>query len=248
MTIRQFASGQASGLSPSSSQCAIRHVTENSSKTETSHMVLKLLSRRLGSQDAQDSPPSRERLLSTTSLHPSAPGLTLPEVGQLVSMENVATVELAHMLVQTTDKYRRDLGDVPDPAERCSGIIVQVVELQDSKKQRASRVDVLWDNGRLLQGYRVGFAGSSKAQAAFDLEIAAASGPGSESLLSAWEQRKSKHTTEATDPASNAAVKVEDAVISTDGEKMRQTAAEKPRWLARLGKIFTRSASSSSAA
>lgn len=147
-------------------------------------MVLRLLP--IASFKKKDA--NRDRLLSSsTSSHgPSAPELPAAEHAHLITAENVRLFEQARTLVSTTSKYRMDLGDVADPALHCRGIIVAVEELTDRKGHLAFRVDVLYDNGQLLQGYRVGFTGSSTGEPAFDLETSSQSKVVAEHLASAW--------------------------------------------------------------
>ena len=86
--------------------------------------------------------------------------------GTVVTMDNVHTFSNHQILVRTTEAYRQALAPVQDPAASCVGIIVKVNADQCDKKGNGLRVDVLWDNGRPMQGYRVAFA------KAFDLEAA----------------------------------------------------------------------------
>jgi hypothetical protein len=146
-------------------------------------MVLKLLTLASFKKDSKC-----DRLLShSTSSHgPSAPELPAEDQPQLVTADNVRKFEQERTLVSTTSKYRSDLRNVADPALHCRGIIVAVEEVVDRKGNLASRVDVLYDNGQLLQGYRVGFAGSSKGEPAFDLETSSQSKVVAERLASAW--------------------------------------------------------------
>lgn len=80
--------------------------------------------------------------------------------------ENVHAFANMQILVRTTEAYRRALGAVADPAMNCVGIVVKVKADQVDKHGEGLRVDVLWDNARPLEGYRVGY------QRAFDLEAA----------------------------------------------------------------------------
>lgn len=216
-----------------------RETAPSTPKAEA-HMVLKLSPCPLANQSAQE---LRERLLSSTSLLPSAPELQLPEAGAMVTMENVFTVERAHMLVQTTQEYRRDLVDVPDPAQSYCGIIVKIA---DSDNQCASRVDVLWQNGWVLQGYRVGFAGTSNSEPSFDLEISEPGMADSERLFSAWEMHNKQSVFQARDETStNGSARVGDT-ISTQGEEVLHDVVKTP-WRAIARKFFTRVKSSPTA-
>ena len=111
------------------------------------------------------------RSMTSPSIAARSPGLGAADLddlppGTLVTPENVYAFANAQVLVRTTDKYRQALAPVPDPAAQCVGIVVKVNADQCDKKGDGLRVDVLWDNGRPMQGYRVAFA------KAFDLEAA----------------------------------------------------------------------------
>jgi hypothetical protein len=88
------------------------------------------------------------------------------EPGTLVTPDNVSLFVSTQVLVRTTDSYRNALvaaGSV-DPAKECFGVIVKVRD--DKEEETGFRVQVMWNNGRPLQGYRVG------VQNKFDLESA----------------------------------------------------------------------------
>uniref|UniRef100_A0A7S4P4H5 Uncharacterized protein n=1 Tax=Guillardia theta TaxID=55529 RepID=A0A7S4P4H5_GUITH len=82
------------------------------------------------------------------------------KVGELIREDNVAFARHSRTFVKTNQSYRMAL-DCADPAEFCVGVI-----LSFSQCPEAMRCDVLWDNGKVLKGYRVGFQG------AYDLEVA----------------------------------------------------------------------------
>jgi hypothetical protein len=119
---------------------------------------------------------SQARGKSSPTIAARSSGLSAAEMddllpGTLVTPENVHTFANAQVLVRTTDSYRQALAPVPDPAAQCVGIVIKVHADQCDKKGNGLRVDVLWDNGRPMQGYRVAFA------KAFDLEAAEAAEP-----------------------------------------------------------------------
>jgi len=94
------------------------------------------------------------------------------DVAEIVSPGTLVTPANVHMFlshkirVQTTLAYRTALGSVADPAATCVGVVVMINAHQVDHHGNGMRVDVLWDNGRPLQGYRVGYAKAHDLEAA----------------------------------------------------------------------------------
>jgi hypothetical protein len=86
--------------------------------------------------------------------------------GTLVSPANVHMFYNHQIRVRTTLAYRTALGSVADPAATCVGVVVKINAHQVDHHGNGMRVDVLWDNGRPLQGYRVGYAKAHDLEAA----------------------------------------------------------------------------------
>jgi len=138
--------------------------------------------RMVGTMDALITPRGRVGTVphSTTSpikAHRMSPKVVLPNdphaqavaqlaPGRLVTADNVQLFYNHQILVRTTSSYRTALGSVVDPAAQCVGVVIKINRNQVDKHGNGMRVDVLWDNGRPLQGYRVGYA------KAYDLEAA----------------------------------------------------------------------------
>lgn len=86
-------------------------------------------------------------------------------VGQaLTSMEEARIFLRDRILVRTSQAYQQAIHPAVDPAKDCVG---RVVAVSAADEQGFGRVDVVWDLGMTLQGYRIGI------QSAFDLETAA---------------------------------------------------------------------------
>ena len=86
--------------------------------------------------------------------------------GTLVSEENLMAFVKSEAIVRTTDSYRQALakGGAECPAKNCVGVVVTVVP---ETTYGGYTVQVMWNNGRPMNGYRVGVKNKY-----FDLEAA----------------------------------------------------------------------------
>eukprot|EP00287_Rhodomonas_sp_CCMP768_P020055 CAMPEP_0202815648 /NCGR_PEP_ID=MMETSP1389-20130828/6385_1 /ASSEMBLY_ACC=CAM_ASM_000865 /TAXON_ID=302021 /ORGANISM="Rhodomonas sp., Strain CCMP768" /LENGTH=207 /DNA_ID=CAMNT_0049487585 /DNA_START=83 /DNA_END=706 /DNA_ORIENTATION=- len=88
------------------------------------------------------------------------------ETGLVVTAEVAEVARRQVKFVRTRKAYQKALEPSADPADSCSGVIFRIWTEKDCTNRYAHRCDVLWDNGRYLTGYRLGFDGE------YDLETA----------------------------------------------------------------------------